>query len=46
VEVVIAFDHVFKRIGQREILKDVTLDVKQGGQKGSKLSHLLWIREA
>ena len=27
---VIIFEHVFKRIGQREILKDVTLTVKQG----------------
>ena len=26
---VISFEHVFKRIGQREILKDVTLAVQQ-----------------
>jgi len=30
VDNVISFEHVFKRIGQREILKDITLAVKQG----------------
>ena len=27
---VISFENVFKRIGQREILKDITLTVKPG----------------